>query len=263
MAKYWIAGVQIETGKDTRKNTKKIETYIKKAGENSPDFLIIPEMFEIVAKPADVENYTHKIPCDLTEMLSEYAAKYNMNIIGGSFFEEDDGKVYNTSLIFNRKGAIVGKYRKMHLFDAFGFNESSAITPGEKPLLLDLDGLRFGVGICYDIRFPELFRYYSVNGAQVVFLPAAFFQPNHDHWVLNIRSRALDGTIFVASANQTGKYWVGRSMVADPWGIPVASAGTHEGFYITEIDTDRIQEVRKKLPTLNGRRFDVVLRNSI
>jgi len=149
----------------------------------------------------------------------------------------------------------------MHLFDAFGFGESLAITPGEKPFIAELDGLRFGVAICYDVRFPEIFRYYAVEGAEIVFLPAAFFQPNHDHWNLNICSRALDNTIFIATANQTGRYWVGRSMVANPWGVPITSAGLEEGYYTVDVDVDQIKTVREKLPTMSGTKFDVSLKS--
>ena len=260
MRKYRICGVQIETKKNVNDNIKKLKFFLNKAVLGKPDFLIIPEMFEIVAKPQDVKNYVHSVPCELTDMLSGYAKKYNTNIIGGSFFEKDGESIYNTSVIFNRNGEIVGKYRKMHLFDAFGFGESSAITPGKDPFMAELDGLKFGVAICYDIRFPEIFRYYAVKGAEVVFLPAAFFQPNHDHWNLNVCSRALDNTIFIATANQTGRYWVGRSMVVNPWGVPVASAGTEEGYYTVDIDLDMIEVVRAKLPTMSGRRFNVSLK---
>ncbi len=257
MGKYRIAGIQIETSKNINENLKKVKGYLESVVGDKPDFIVLPEMFEIVVKPDEVKNYTHPVPCELTDMICHYALKYRVNIIGGSLFEDCNGKIYNTSVIVNRDGNIVGKYRKMHLFDAFGFGESQAITAGEEPFLGELDGLKFGVGICYDIRFPELFRYYAVRGAEIVFVPAAFFQPNHDHWILNIRSRALDNTIFIATANQTGRLWVGRSMVANPWGIGIASAGVEEGYYLVEIDTEEIVRVRKKLPTLSGIRFGV------
>ena len=259
MRKYRICGIQIETKKNIDKNLEKLEGLLDKAGKEKPDFVVIPEMFEIVANPQDVRNYVHSIPCDLTDMLSEYAKKYGTNVIGGSFFEKDSDRIYNTSVVFNRRGEIIGKYRKMHLFDAFGFGESKAITPGEKPFMATLDNVKFGVAICYDIRFPEIFGYYANHGAEIVFVPAAFFQPNHDHWNLNVCSRALDNTIFIATANQSGKYWVGRSMVANPWGVPISSAGTDEGYYTVDIDLDIIKTVREKLPTINGKRFDVVL----
>ena len=116
-----------------------------------------------------------------------------------------------------------------------------------------------GLSICYDIRFPELFRYYALQGAQIVFLPSAFFQPNHDHWQLTIRSRALDNGIFVMGCNQTGKRFVGRSMVADPWGVVIGSLGMEVGILTVDIDCDRVDSTREKLPFLVNRRFDVQL----
>ncbi len=257
MKRYRICGIQIETGKDTKKNIEKIVSFFKKACIGKPDFVILPEMFEIVPEPKDAVKYSHNIPSEITDTLSGLAKDFSVNVIGGSFFERDGEEVYNTSLVFNRDGRICGKYRKMHLFDAFGYNESSTIAKGNEPLLCELEGLKFGVAICYDIRFPEVCRYYAVMGAKIVFLPAAFFQPNHDHWQLNIRSRALDNTIFVMSCNQTGKRFVGRSMVANPWGVSVSSMGIEEGYYIADIDIGLIEKTREKLPFLENRRFDV------
>jgi len=239
---YRVCGIQFESGKDTRKNIDKVGTLLRRAAEEKPDFIILPEMFEIAAKPDEAVKHAHLIPSRLTEMLAGFAKEHEVNLIGGSFFEKDGEKVY----------------RKMHLFDAFGYAESSGVAFGQEPLLCELDGLLFGVGICYDVRFPELFRHYAVQGAKAVFLPACFFQPNHDHWLLNIRSRALDNSIFVATANQTGRWWVGRSMVANPWGVEVSGLGMEEGFYTCDMDLAVIDETRGKLPLLENRRFDVI-----
>lgn len=260
MQMYRICGIQFESCKYPEENREKAASLLKKAAEEKPDFMILPEMFEIAVKPDEAIKYTHEIPSDFTDSLSELAKENNINLIGGSFFERDEDKIYNTCVAFDRKGAIKGRYRKMHLFDAFGYGESSVIAPGGKPLVCELDGLKFGVAICYDIRFPEIFRYYAVNGAEAVFLPACFFQPNHDHWQLNIRSRALDNSIFVATSNQTGPLCVGRSMVANPWGVTVCSIGIEEGYYTCDIDISVIDETRKKLPFIENRRFDVVKR---
>ena len=261
MQKYRICGIQFESGQDKEKNLEKTFLYFEEAVKKNPDFVILPEMFEIAAKPDKVSHYTHPIPSNFTDTLSALAKDSSVNLIGGSFFEREGEYIYNTCLVFDRKGEIAGKYRKMHLFDAFGWGESSAFTRGEDPLLLELDGLQFAVAICYDVRFPEIFRHYAVRGAKVVFLPACFLQPNHDQWQLNIRSRALENTIFVATSNQTGSEFVGRSMVANPWGVKVCGMGIEEGYYTCDIDLSVIDQTREKLPLLNGRRFDVVLRD--
>ena len=257
---YGVCGIQFESGRDVRKNIDTAVCLLKEAVKKKPDFIILPEMFEIAAKPAEAAKHAHTVPSRLTELLSGFAREHGVNLIGGSFFENEGDKIYNTCLVFDRKGEIRGKYRKMHLFDAFGYAESSGIAYGEEPLVTELDGLTFGVAICYDIRFPEIFRRYAVEGAKAVFLPACFFQPNHDHWILNIRSRALDNSIFVLTANQTGRWWVGRSMVANPWGVKVAGLGVEEGFYTYDMDLSVIDGSREKLPLLENRRFDVTFR---
>ncbi len=263
MKRYRLCGIQIEPGKEPEENIRKVSLFVKRAAPQKPDFMLFPEMFEIVAPPERAVDYSHNIPSEITETIGHMAREYSVNIIGGSIFEKEGDYVYNTALLFNREGELCGKYRKMHLFDAFGYNESSALTRGEEPLVCKLDGLCFGIAICYDIRFPEIFRYYAVHGAQIVFLPAAFFQPNHDHWDLSIRARALDNTIFIMSANQTGKRFVGRSMVSNPWGIKIASLGTEEGYYIADIDLDVIDNARLKLPFLENRRFSVCKREEM
>lgn len=260
MNKFRLCGIQIETGENPAENRKKLYSLLKEASYLKPDFILFPEMFEVVVSPLEAPKFSHPIPSGFTDEVAEQARRYSVNIMAGSFFERDGDSVFNTAVVFDRKGRLCGKYRKMHLFDAFGYGESRGIRPGQSPLLLEIEGFRFGVAICYDVRFPEIFRYYAAGGAQIVFVPAAFFQPNHDHWQLNIRSRALDNTIFVMGCNQTGRRFVGRSMIANPWGITVASMGVEEGFFYADIDVDLIEETRKNLPFLENRRFDVVIR---
>ncbi|HEB32599.1 MAG TPA: hypothetical protein ENI15_17280 [Spirochaetes bacterium] len=260
MNRYRLCGIQIEAGLDPGKNLEKLVSIFQEAARSKPDFIILPEMFEVVTKPEDAVHHTHAVPSDITDLISGLARENAVNVIGGSFFEKDEELIYNTALVYDRKGEICGKYRKIHLFDAFGYGESNVLSRGSEPLLCELDGLKFGVAICYDIRFPEIFRHYAVQGAQAVFLPAAFFQPNHDHWQLNIKSRALDNTIFVMTSNHTGRNFVGRSMAANPWGISIASMGIEEGYYCVEIDVRQIEKFRERLSFLKNRRFDVKLK---
>jgi predicted amidohydrolase len=262
MRKFRLCGIQIETGEDPEKNKEKLFSLLKEAMKTGPDFIVFPEMFEIVAPPENAKKFSHAIPSNLTDEVSRIAKEYSVNIVGGTFFEKDGTQLYNTAVVYNRRGEICGKYRKMHLFDAFHYGESKGITQGQEPLLLELDGIRFGVAICYDIRFPEIFRHYAVRGVQVVFRPSAFFQPNHDHWQLNIRSRALDNTIFIMSCNQTGQRFVGRSMAANPWGVTIASMGIEEGYYTVDIDIELIERTRDRLPFIQNRRYDVTLRKA-
>ena len=255
--RYKLCGIQIETGSDPRKNIEKAFSLVDKASRGNPDFMVLPEMFEIVPEPSRAGESAHTLSDELVERLAQAARSHEVNLIGGSIIEKDGDALFNTSLVFDRDGELRGRYRKIHLFDAFDYGESKTLKGGSEPLLCTLDDLPFGLAICYDIRFPEVARFYAAGGAKVVFFPAAFFQPNHDHWDLNIRCRALDNGIFVMGCNQTGKRFVGRSAVSNPWGIPVASMGIEEGFFCAEIDLAVIDATRRRLPLLENRRFDV------
>jgi predicted amidohydrolase len=250
----------METGRSADLNRRKAFDFCRHAAEMNPDFIVLPEMFEMVTPPTKASRYAAAIPSELTDQVASLARELSINIIGGSVFELTGQGVSNTSVVYDRSGKLHSMYRKMHLFDAFGYSESDGISKGEEPTVTELDGLRFGLAICYDVRFPELFRYYALRGAHVVFLPSAFFQPNHDHWQLCIRARSLDNGIFVLGCNQTGKRFVGRSMVADPWGVVIGSLGMEEGVLTVDIDCDRIESTKKKLPLIENRRFDVGLR---
>jgi predicted amidohydrolase len=255
-----VCAVQLETGSDPEKNLERVFSLIGRASTERPDFILVPEMFEIVPGPSDGGRFARTIPDGLTDRLAETARSCSCNLIAGSIIERDGENLYNTSMVFDRTGAFRGVYRKIHLFDAFSYGESSTLTGGKEPLLFTLDGLCFGIAICYDVRFPELFRHYALGGAKVVFVPSAFFQPNHDHWELAVRARALDNGIYVVGCCQTGRRFVGRSMAADPWGIAVASLGIEEGLLCCELDPSLVEETRNKLPLLDNRRFDVSLR---
>lgn len=259
MNRYRLCAVQVETGRSSEENRQKAFELCRQAAGMEPDFIVLPEMFEIVVPPKKASQHATRIPSTLTDELGRLARELSINIIGGTLFEEAEGGIYNSAVVFDRGGKLRGIYRKMHLFDAFGYRESEGIRRGEEPLVVELDGLTFGMAVCYDIRFPELFRYYALQGARIVFLPSAFFQPNHDHWQLTIRSRALDNGIFVMGCNQTGKRFVGRSMVADPWGVVIGSLGMEVGILTVDIDCDRVDSTREKLPFLVNRRFDVQL----
>ena len=260
MNRYRLCAVQLETGRSPETNRQNAFDLCRQAATMKPDFIVLPEMFEIVVPPKKAAQHAAVIPSALTGCIGRLARELSINIIGGTLFEQAEGSVYNTAVVFDREGRLRGMYRKMHLFDAFGYSESEGISRGEEPLIIELEGLCFGMAVCYDIRFPELFRYYAIQGAQTVFLPSAFFQPNHDHWQLSIRARALDNGIFVMGCNQTGKRFVGRSMVADPWGVVIGSLGVEEGVLTVDIDCDCVDSTRRKLPLLMNRRFDIGMR---
>jgi predicted amidohydrolase len=173
----------------------------------------------------------------------------------------DDARVSNTLLAVDRGGGALGAYRKLHLYDAFGYQESLRVRPGDHaaPLVFDVGGLRFGAMTCYDLRFPEMARSLIDAGAQVILLPAAWVvgPGKEDHWDTLVRARAIENTAYVVAAGQTAPRFTGHSMVVDPMGVVVAGAGEEPGVITATLSPERLDAVRAKLPSLGHRRFRV------
>jgi deaminated glutathione amidase len=192
-----------------------------------------------------------------------------MWIHGGSVLELDRDRVFNTSVLFDRAGQLVATYRKIHLFDAdppggVPSRESFVFAPGDEVVTADTEFGRVGLTICYDVRFPELFRQLVVGGATIVFVPAAFrFETGKDHWDVLLRARAIEDQAFVVAAAQWGTWGppgrerrnYGNSMVVDPWGRVVARASDGVGVTVAELDLGEVARVRESLPALRHRRL--------
>jgi predicted amidohydrolase len=175
-----------------------------------------------------------------------------------------EGRAYNTALAVGADGELIGTYRKVHLYDAFGYAESDTLLPGEivEPLVFDLGGIRFGVLTCYDLRFPEAARTLVDAGATAIALPAAWAvgPAKEDHWVTLVRARAIESTCYLVAAGQSGRRCTGQSMIVDPMGVILAGAGERPGLALAELDPARLEQVRRDNPCLRNRRFRVVAR---
>jgi predicted amidohydrolase len=188
-------------------------------------------------------------------------------IIAGSIPELDGDKIYNSCFIFNNYGEIIGRYRKMHLFDIdtadIKFKESDTLSSGNKIGVFDTDLTKIGVAICYDMRFPELLRIMTLKGAQLIIIPGAFnMTTGPAHWELLIRCRAVDNQVFIAAAsparNEELSYVAyGNSMIAGPWGDVIVKAGEDEEIIYAEINLEDLKKVRSELPLLENRRQDI------
>ena len=201
--------------------------------------------------------------------MSDYARKYHIYLIAGSMPEADDvGKVYNTSYIFDRDGKQIGKHRKAHLFDinvknGQHFKESDTLTSGDHATVFDTEFGKMGVMICYDIRFPEFVRTMALDGARMIFVPAAFnMTTGPAHWELTFRARALDNQIYMlgcapARDTQAGYISWGHSIVTDSWGKVMKQLDEKEGILIEEIDLDREDQIREQLPLLKHRKSEM------
>lgn len=194
--------------------------------------------------------------------LRETARGNSIAMVFGMFEPGDGTRVYNTVVALGRDGSVLGYYRKIHLFDAFGHRESDKIQPGPGSVLtFELGGLNLGVMTCYDVRFPKLGRRLVDEGVEAIVLPAAWVHGllKEDHWEVMVRARAIENAVYVLAAGQVGNIYSGSSMIVDPMGIAIARAGEQEELLRGEIHRKRVEELRAKLPSLQHRRFVVSL----
>lgn len=264
-----VAAIQMPTVKDKIQNIRTAGTYIEKIKAENPDFVILPEMFCCPYQTENFPVYAEKEGGPSWQAMSDYARKYHIYLIAGSMPEADDvGKVYNTSYIFDRDGKQIGKHRKAHLFDinvknGQHFKESDTLTSGDHATVFDTEFGKMGVMICYDIRFPEFARTMVLDGARMIFVPAAFnMTTGPAHWELTFRARALDNQIYMlgcapARDTQAGYISWGHSIVTDSWGKVMKQLDEKEGILIEEIDLDREDQIREQLPLLKHRKSEM------
>jgi predicted amidohydrolase len=195
------------------------------------------------------------------------ARSLGVTLVGGSFCERtaDPAKAHNTCLVIDPQGEVTAVYRKLHLFDVespgkLSYCESSWLAAGRDVVTCDAAGFRTAIAICYDVRFPELFRRFADAGTELVAFPSAFTkQTGQAHWQLLLRARAVENQCYVVAANQTGRHAAletfGHSLIIDPWGDVSGDAGESEGFVLAQVARSRLEEVRRQLPALEHRRF--------
>lgn len=263
-----LALCQMKVGYDKGDNVKKACSMIREAARSGADVIALPEMFNCPYSNKYFREYSETSDGETVKTLSELAAELKIYLVGGSIPELKDGKVYNSSFIFDRNGKVIGTHRKVHLFDidvegGITFKESDTLTAGSEITVVDTEFCKIGVAICYDVRFPEMARLMALEGAELVILPAAFnMTTGPAHWDLTMRMRALDNQIYFAAVSPArdmqGVYQAyGNSCVADPWGSFAAHMDEKEGILYCNIDFDRIKKVRKELPLLKHRREDI------
>lgn len=263
---YKAAAVQLDTQNNKSDNLSKISDFIREAASNGAELICFPEDMNLLGRNAGEGGDAEDIPGYTTNFLIDQAKKYNVYIHSGSFRErmENDSRCYNTSLLIDPAGKLLAKYRKLHMFDVSlpdgtVCNESKRICPGDQIVVADTELGKLGFAICYDLRFPELFRQMAVDGAQVIFMPANFTKTTGTaHWEPLLRARAIENGCYVIAAGQTGQKphyeSNGNSMIIDPWGTVLSRAGDDEGIIYGEIDLNYLEDVRKQIPSLKNRR---------
>ncbi|MEH7252551.1 carbon-nitrogen hydrolase family protein [Neobacillus niacini] len=257
-----VAIAQLSTSVDKASNLEKALQYIAKAKKAGADFVILPEFYMVLAT-----TKSGVLPVDAAEpldgpfvsALKEAARKHEIYVVCGTYESktDDDCRAYNTTVFINRAGELVHSYRKTHLYDAFSYKESDTIIPGENPYkVVETEFGKIGLMVCYELRFPEIARQFALQEGDVLIVPAGWMAGpmKEDHWQTLIRARAIENTMFICGANLVGVEFTGRSMIVDPMGVVIASGGEEEGIIITDIDLERIQRVRQKLPSVRNRK---------
>jgi deaminated glutathione amidase len=262
-----VAVCQVNSRHDRTANLATAHELLERAATAGADLAVLPEYVDYLG-PADGEPEPEPVDGSFATSFSGAARRLGMWIVAGSFHEigPDADRTYNTSLVFDRGGELVGSYRKIHLFDVdmrdrVTHRESEHVAPGEKPVTVEVEGVPMGLSICYDLRFPELYRSLAVAGAQLVVVPAAFTaHTGRDHWEPLLRARAIENQCYVVAAGQTGDHepgrtCYGRSMVIDPWGTVIAQVPDGVGIAVAELDFERLGRIRQELPSLANRRL--------
>jgi predicted amidohydrolase len=251
---------------DKAANLETAERLVTQAAGTGADVVVLPEKWNAIGNArVYLENAEPIDGGESVAAMSDWARRHGITLVGGSIAERREGreKLSNTSLVFDSSGEIVALYRKIHLFDVevggVVYHESEVEEPGEEPVVADLEGWKIGLSVCYDIRFPELYRILALEGAELVTVPAHFTTPTgKDHWHVLMRARAIENQLYVVAAAQIGetvpgKPAYGRSLIVDPWGIVLAQAPDEETVITAELDRAHLQDIRMKLPSLANR----------
>jgi predicted amidohydrolase len=264
-----VAIVQMSSQDDKDANIAAAMDGIERAAAGGARLVSLPEVWTYLGSNEGNAAAAETIPGPLTDQLGAKARELGIYLHAGSVYERVEGepRLYNTTIVFDPNGEIIGTYRKIHMFDVdlaedTSYRESATIAPGDEIVTVEVDGVTVGLTICYDLRFPELFRILTLKGADIIMLPAAFtLATGRDHWEPLIRARAIENQVFMVAAGQVGKHppgqWCyGRSMVVDPWGVVVAQASDAPTVITATLDLDQLERVRRQVPSVANRMAD-------
>ena len=263
-----IAQIQMQVVRDKGENIAAACRLIRRAAAQGAELVMLPEMFCCPYENSAFRPYGEPLGGVAQQTLSALAAELGIWLIAGSIPELEGERVYNTAFVFDSAGRPVARHRKMHLFDIAveggqSFRESDTLSPGNTVTVFDTPWGKMGLCICFDLRFEELARLMTLQGARAIFVPAAFnMTTGPTHWELLFRQRAVDNQLFTVgtsparNASETYVAW-GHSIVCDPWGTVLHQCGAGEEVAVTTLDLSRVASVRRQLPILSARREDV------
>ncbi|MFN3360232.1 MAG: carbon-nitrogen hydrolase family protein [Pseudanabaenaceae cyanobacterium] len=264
MKAYLAAAVQMTSTPDLERNLSQAEDLIQLAVNRGAELVALPENFPFLGDEEEKRQKASTIADRSEKFLKTMAQRYQITILGGGYpVPATEGKFYNTALLVGPQGEELARYHKIHLFDVNlpdgnTYRESATILAGkELPPVYRSETLgNLGLSVCYDVRFPELYRHLAQQGAQIFFVPAAFTAfTGKDHWQVLLQARAIENTCYVIAAAQVGTHYErrqshGHAMIVDPWGTILADAGNTPGVAIAEIQPARLEQVRRQMPSL-------------
>ena len=263
-----VALIQMPVTAEKRENIETACRKLREAKARGADLAVLPEMFCCPYDNACFRPYGEEAGGEAQRALSALAAELEMYVVGGSLPELAEGKVYNASYVYGRRGELLARHRKVHLFDidvegGQRFRESDVLAPGDAVTTFETEFGTMGLCVCFDFRFEELARCMCLRGARCIFVPAAFnMTTGPAHWELLFRQRAVDNqcfTVGVSSARDEGASYTayGNSIAVDPWGTVLCRAGAGEETLWVDLDLGRIDAIRQQLPILSARRTDL------
>lgn len=265
MSKFLVAAIQVDTQDNKKENLEKIGRFIDEAAQHGAQMIAVPENVHYIGTKEGTFSSAENIPGPMSYFFANKAKEHKVWLNCGSIGEiiPNEERLYNTSLLFNPSGEIVGRYEKIHLYDVEIKNgpstrESDTKKPGRNIVVCDTEFCKVGLSICYDMRFPELYRIMALRGAKVMFVPANYtLFTGKDHWEPILRTRAIENQCYIVAPAQIGKkpafQSYGRSMIINPWGTVVATAEDRECVVYATIDTEYVEAIRQQLPSLPNR----------
>jgi predicted amidohydrolase len=264
-----VAAVQLCSQADVAENLEQSRELCRRARARGAELVLLPENFAFFGPETEKRQLAEPLEQSaIVSALREMARENALTVVGGGFPElsADPARPHNTLVVVAPDGSLVASYRKLHLFDvdlggSGTYSESAATSPGSAVVVVEVGGFRLGLSICYDLRFPELYRALSEQGAEVLLVPAAFtLHTGKDHWHVLLRARAIEAQAFVVAAAQQGQHprnrtTYGHSLVVDPWGTVIAEASDGIGLVCATLERTRLEAVRRSLPSLSHRRL--------
>jgi predicted amidohydrolase len=264
-----VGVVQVCSTDDLEANLANATELVGEAVDRGATFVCLPENFAFMRREGNPFPCAQSVDGEIVGTLRELASRHGVWLLGGTFPEEipdDADRVYNTSVLVDAEGRVAATYRKIHLFDVDlesggTFRESDRFAPGSEVVVAKTPFGGVGMSVCYDLRFPELYRQMTFAGADFLMVPSAFTpQTGKDHWEVLLRARAIENQAFVVAPAQCGQHTPdrashGRSLVIDPWGIVIAQAGDRPEVLVCECDLAALGRVRTAIPALKNRRL--------